>query len=148
MERTLQEINHDIEVVKNQLDNVSGTPTEVYARIVGYYRSVRNWNKGKKDEYQQRKMFSSEIAKPLKKESKSIVSYEVFVRKTCPNCPPVKDFLLISRLNGKLIDADTEEGLGLAAEKGVLSTPTVIFYDDFGSEIARCHSISEIKEIM
>jgi ribonucleoside-triphosphate reductase len=32
--------------------------TEVYARIVGYYRSVRNWNKGKKEEDGVRRNFT------------------------------------------------------------------------------------------
>ncbi|HDQ13790.1 MAG TPA: ribonucleoside triphosphate reductase [Sediminispirochaeta sp.] len=34
-----------------------GREAEVYTRIVGYYRSVRNWNKGKKEEYGQRKLY-------------------------------------------------------------------------------------------
>ena len=34
-----------------------GNETEVYARIVGYYRSVRNWNAGKTEEFHQRKLF-------------------------------------------------------------------------------------------
>jgi len=37
---------------------VCGAETEVYSRIVGYYRSVRNWNKGKREEYKERKMFA------------------------------------------------------------------------------------------
>ena len=37
---------------------VCGSETEVYSRIVGYYRSVRNWNKGKREEYKERKMFA------------------------------------------------------------------------------------------
>jgi ribonucleoside-triphosphate reductase len=32
--------------------------TEVYARIVGYYRPVQNWNIGKKSEYKVRKLFN------------------------------------------------------------------------------------------
>jgi ribonucleoside-triphosphate reductase len=32
--------------------------TEVYARIVGYYRPVQNWNIGKKSEYKVRKLFT------------------------------------------------------------------------------------------
>mgnify|MGYP003334218024 CR=1 FL=1 len=32
--------------------------TEVYSRIVGYYRPVQNWNKGKKSEYKLRATFS------------------------------------------------------------------------------------------
>ncbi len=31
--------------------------TEVYSRIVGYYRPISNWNKGKKQEYSERKTF-------------------------------------------------------------------------------------------
>jgi ribonucleoside-triphosphate reductase len=41
---------------------VKGTPTEVYSRIVGYYRSVRNWNKGKREEYGQRVMFQPDAS--------------------------------------------------------------------------------------
>lgn len=58
--RTIEEINSDISKVKAELENVKGNETEVYARIVGYYRSVRNWNKGKREEYNHRKMFSAE----------------------------------------------------------------------------------------
>lgn len=32
--------------------------TEVYSRIVGYYRPVQNWNAGKKSEYAMRKLFN------------------------------------------------------------------------------------------
>ena len=34
-----------------------GRQTEVYSRIVGYFRSVRLWNKGKKQEYKDRQTF-------------------------------------------------------------------------------------------
>jgi len=34
-----------------------GTETEVYSRVVGYYRPVANWNKGKQEEYKHRKFF-------------------------------------------------------------------------------------------
>jgi len=58
--RTLAEVNQDINRVKYALEHVSGSETEVYARIVGYYRSVRNWNKGKREEFGQRVMFESD----------------------------------------------------------------------------------------
>lgn len=35
-----------------------GLPTEVYSRIVGYFRPVRQWNKGKKQEFRDRKVFN------------------------------------------------------------------------------------------
>ena len=37
-------------------------PTEVYSRIVGYYRPVQNWNRGKVEEFQQRKVIDPERA--------------------------------------------------------------------------------------
>lgn len=42
-----------------------GEETEVYSRIVGYYRPVQNWNRGKRSEYNERKTFSlGEHAEP------------------------------------------------------------------------------------
>jgi len=32
-------------------------PCEVYSRVVGYYRPVSTWNKGKKQEFKDRKEF-------------------------------------------------------------------------------------------
>ena len=29
-------------------------PTEVYSRVVGYFRPVQNWNEGKKEEFKDR----------------------------------------------------------------------------------------------
>jgi hypothetical protein len=43
--------------LRGELAQVEGTPTEVYSRIVGYYRSVRNWNAGKRQEYDERLVF-------------------------------------------------------------------------------------------
>jgi ribonucleoside-triphosphate reductase len=34
-----------------------GSETEVYSRIVGYLRPVRQWNKGKREEFKHRRMF-------------------------------------------------------------------------------------------
>ena len=32
--------------------------TEVYSRVVGYYRPVQQWNKGKQEEYYDRKNYA------------------------------------------------------------------------------------------
>ena len=40
--RTLEQIEAEIASVKKELEDVHGTPTEVYARIVRYYRAVKN----------------------------------------------------------------------------------------------------------
>ncbi|HSA34003.1 MAG TPA: anaerobic ribonucleoside-triphosphate reductase [bacterium] len=38
-------------------NDICGERTEVYSRVVGYYRPVQNWNKGKKEEFEARKTF-------------------------------------------------------------------------------------------
>jgi anaerobic ribonucleoside-triphosphate reductase len=32
-------------------------PVEVYSRVVGYFRPVNQWNKGKREEFSERKPF-------------------------------------------------------------------------------------------
>jgi anaerobic ribonucleoside-triphosphate reductase len=34
--------------------------TEVYSRVVGYYRPVRDWNRGKQEEFSEREYISIE----------------------------------------------------------------------------------------
>ena len=36
-------------------------PCEVYSRVVGYYRPVRNFNNGKKEEFEDRVLFKQEF---------------------------------------------------------------------------------------
>lgn len=47
---TVKEIDLQLKDLYEQLKNVKGTKTEVYTRIVGYYRNMRDWNLGKKEE--------------------------------------------------------------------------------------------------
>ncbi len=37
-------------------------PTEVYSRVVGYYRPVDNWNHGKKQEFDERNTYDDKLA--------------------------------------------------------------------------------------
>lgn len=39
-------------------------PCEVYSRIVGYLRPVQNWNKGKQQEFEDRKTYRLETVAP------------------------------------------------------------------------------------
>jgi ribonucleoside-triphosphate reductase len=55
--RNLEAIEKDLTAARETLSSVEGTPAEVYSRIVGYYRSVRNWNKGKREEYGERRLY-------------------------------------------------------------------------------------------
>jgi ribonucleoside-triphosphate reductase len=57
--RSVQEIDQELEVLRSRLTTVQGTETEIYTRIVGYYRSLKNWNKGKREEYDHRRTFDA-----------------------------------------------------------------------------------------
>lgn len=46
-----------IKELKEEMQNVHGTPCEVFSRVVGYLRPVQNFNKGKRTEYHMRKKF-------------------------------------------------------------------------------------------
>lgn len=55
--RMLSEIEADIVECRARLEEVKGTKTEVYTRIVGYYRNMDHFNQGKKSELRERVMF-------------------------------------------------------------------------------------------
>ena len=42
--------------------------TEVYSRVCGFFRPVQQWNKGKKEEFQERREFNLNSGSPDKKE--------------------------------------------------------------------------------
>jgi len=58
--RTMETIDQEIKEKREELRNTKGTQTEIYTRIVGYYRSLSNWNKGKRDEYNIRRPFDAQ----------------------------------------------------------------------------------------
>ena len=39
-----------------------GAETEVYSRVTGYFRPVKNWNRGKREEFKDRKTYCSETS--------------------------------------------------------------------------------------
>ena len=47
-----------VKVLEKQIEEAKGEPTEVYSRIVGYFRPISNWNNGKQEEYGNRKTYS------------------------------------------------------------------------------------------
>ena len=150
--RTVETINREIEDLKAKRAEVHGTETEVYSRIVGYYRSLRNWNKGKRQEYVERLPFvvSPEAPKaPAASASagKNFAAYRYFYRKSCPNCPPVRDFVSHLTIEGQGVDVDTEDGFSAALAIGVQSTPTVVFYDGEGRVCQRGHSLRQLQEM-
>ena len=47
-----------------------GKPCEIYSRVCGYFRPVANWNRGKKEEFKDRKVFEVPGKEDLKKKDK------------------------------------------------------------------------------
>lgn len=54
---TKEQILKQIAELKATKAEATGTPCEVYSRVVGYLRPVQHWNKGKKEEYFMRKHY-------------------------------------------------------------------------------------------
>ncbi|MEM4247995.1 MAG: anaerobic ribonucleoside-triphosphate reductase [Candidatus Nanoarchaeia archaeon] len=46
-----------------------GAKTEVFSRVCGYHRPIRNWNKGKQQEFDERREYS--VEKSIKAETKA-----------------------------------------------------------------------------
>ena len=131
-----------------------GADTEVYSRITGYYRPVKNWNIGKAEEFRERKTYDVEgvhhtaaFAEPTM--SVSIENDKVtapgktdghsedvlddgnylFTTKTCPNCKMVKSLLSTKPgITYHLIDA--EDKPELAQKFGIMSVPTMVVIHD------------------
>ncbi|PIE98063.1 MAG: hypothetical protein CR988_04650 [Treponema sp.] len=162
--RKIDEINAEITAVKNELEDVHGREAEVYTRIVGYYRSVRNWNKGKREEYGHRKMFSSENSKTSELASNcvdnidildehienagNVAKLEVYTRTTCPNCPPVMAYCKDLNIPVIVHNVDSAEGFTNANNNVVRSAPTVILYNEQGEELNRVYSVSELESAL
>jgi ribonucleoside-triphosphate reductase len=154
--RSIEEISDDLMKARAALAVVQGEPAEVYSRIVGYYRSVRNWNRGKKEEYRERKLFdvseeriasmepdvkgceaeahsTPEAAMPSVADSHLLL----FVRPACPACPSAKAAAGKLGIPVDTVNADTEAGLAEAGRRQVFSTPTAILLSKDGREITR-----------
>ena len=166
--RTVSMIDNEIKKLEEELNRIQGTETEVYSRIVGYYRAVKNWNRGKTEEYYNRKTYvkpngnepgvdASTVTHPVLTEENPMVkerspsemdnsaaSFAFFFNKDCRNCHPLKDEVMNLGMRGKVVDLDTEGALDEAKKYAVYSTPTVIFFDRNKQPVRRVHSHHEL----
>ncbi len=127
-----------------------GEETEVYSRITGYYRPVKNWNAGKAQEFKDRNTYKvmnsspkSELrASDLKKmeeaeeEPVSILTEEhpvrsdadgiptMYVKDHCPKCKGAEQRFKIAKVPFETVNCS--ENLDIARELGITQTPTII----------------------
>ena len=159
--RTIQEIDAEIHDLREQLLKVHGRPTEIYTRIVGYYRSLKNWNKGKREEYNHRQLFVADNEIPVSSANISAedlpiemttagaaLRFMYFFRVSCPNCPPVRELISKIDMPGCDVNVDTEEGIAAASQFNIYATPTVVFFDGQSNEVFRASDTSQLKDFL
>ena len=136
-----------------------GEETEVYSRITGYYRPVKNWNAGKTQEFKERKLYdigrsqlrstpvSSHCAAPTEEGTPAVSENArtiLFARATCPNCRVAESFLSKAGIAYEKLIAD--DHLDLAKQFGVKGSPTLVLTDGINTE--RYYGVPEIKKFL
>ncbi|MFQ6861505.1 MAG: ribonucleoside triphosphate reductase [Beduini sp.] len=133
-----------------------GGETEVYSRITGYYRPVKNWNIGKSQEFSERKVYNvgqtilngkeafpeSSALKNNDVEVKSGGKLYLFTTKTCPNCPTAIHILNQAKVAFEKIDA--QEEIELTKKFGILQAPTLVVVQ--GDEYQTFSNTGNIKK--
>ena len=132
---------------------ICGKEAEVYSRITGYYRPVKNWNDGKRQEYKNRTVYDIIHSKAPDQRMKSYGAAEklaeqaavteepktaatadkieedgmyLFTTSTCPNCKMAKEMLAEEQY--EVIDAERHPDL--AAQYGIMQAPTLLVVED------------------
>ena len=164
--RNLEAIEKDLSAAREALSSVEGTPAEVYSRIVGYYRSVRNWNKGKREEYGERRLYrlSDEHQCATVRQTDSLsgaaglhasaspafssgMMLLLFTRALCPGCTPAKSQAEKLGIPVAYVNTDTADGMAEAARHNVMSTPTAILLSPGGEEMGRALDADTISKL-
>ena len=161
--RNLEDIERDLAAAREALSSVEGTQAEVYSRIVGYYRSVRNWNRGKREEYGERRLYRIDEKEPFIDDRiyaaapspsfgepdhlRAAEQLLLFVRAACPGCGPAKAAAGRLGIPVVLINADTADGMAEAVRRNVLSTPTAILLSPEGEELCRAGDAETIGKL-
>lgn len=127
-----------------------GEVTEVYSRITGYYRPVQNWNKGKTQEFKDRKLYDfaqhkvavlnlKEQEPENENDTAAIKNQQqsdqllLFTTKTCPNCETAKDFLEQAKIVYKTVEV--EKNSDYVTKYGIRSAPTLVVQNGSGQKL-------------
>ena len=125
---------------------ICGKEAEVYSRITGYYRPVKNWNDGKTQEFKDRKVYDinhSHLRRAGRAGSQVTVDSNpaqkadsdellLFTTRTCPNCRQAISLLDKAGISYRKVVA--EESPDLTTRYGVRQAPTLV-YEDQGQAV-------------
>ena len=130
-----------------------GEEAEVYSRITGYYRPVKNWNDGKAQEYKDRKVYNiAESTEPHNTPVEEVCACDeveveaedkiiLFATRTCPNCKMAVQFLNKAGIAFEEIFAD--ENAEMAAKFEIRQAPTLVVIK--GGVAEKIVNLSNIK---
>jgi ribonucleoside-triphosphate reductase len=145
-----------------------GADTEVYSRITGYYRPVKNWNAGKSQEFKDRRTYrveglASRSVADFREEKRTPVTVEqtvndnapvkeevtpsensgilLFKTPTCPNCKAAAALLDKAGVEYTVLNANEEADL--VSKYGIKQAPTLVVENGAGFEKYR--GVSDIK---
>ena len=135
-----------------------GKEAEVYSRITGYYRPVKNWNDGKTQEFKDRKVYdigrshlrrAGIAGSPVTVEAQPaapVLSGELllFATRTCPNCAQAEKLLNQAGVPYRKVLA--EENPDLTVRYGVRQAPTLVVED--GTDPAKLVGLGAIRTFL
>ncbi len=136
-----------------------GAITEVYSRITGYYRPVKNWNDGKTQEFKDRKVYdigrsklthdgpkqeTEEDVQPQTCEQTSGDAIYLFATATCPNCKIAASLLDKAGVVFEKVIANDHPDM--AREYGIRQAPTLVIVN--GGETQKYAGVSDIKKYL
>lgn len=139
-----------------------GAEAEVYSRITGYYRPVKNWNDGKAQEHKDRKVY--DIGNSVLKHEGKVLgttaeccscvptriappaenSVVLFASKTCPNCKIAASLLEKAGVAFEKVIADEQPERAKAME--IKQAPTLVVNGKDG--VQKITGVSDIKKYL
>ena len=135
---------------------ICGKDAEVYSRITGYYRPVKNWNDGKAQEYKDRKVYNiansmdnfegKEVVEEVVEETCNILEDGIylFTTATCPNCRMAKNFLAQANVQFKeVLATDNPE---LTKSLNVTQAPTLVVVRE--GQVSLIENVSNIRKFI
>lgn len=121
-----------------------GKETEIYSRITGYYRPVKNWNAGKTEEFAERKTYDAlgSLEHHCEKQDRIIQENEnvhqekettpvkdeiiLFTKKDCPHCMTSK--ILLKKANIDYENIDAEDNADVTRSYNITTAPTMVVF--------------------